>query len=219
MLRSLVLLLMLANGAYFAWAQGYLNAYGIGPEERSEPHRMAQQIRSEDIRVLSADDAKRLERQHVAASVKACWVAGVFDDVQARALSSALEGKLPPDSWQLESIVQPARWIIYMGRYDSAEAVIKKRGELRGLNVPTETLRNPSLEPGLSLGAYDTQVAANTAMAALAQRGVRTAKVVQERAEVRGLQLRLPQADEALKAAVESIKSQLGGKTLQSCPP
>lgn len=221
MWRSLVLLLVMVNGAYFAWAQGFLNAYGIGPVERSEPHRMAQQIRPEGLRVLSAVEAQRLERLYAPAattSAKTCWVAGVFDDAQASALGSAMEGKLPSDSWRLERIVQPARWIVYMGRYDSPDAVTKKRAELRALNVVAESLRNPTLEPGLSLGGYDTSTAANAAMTVLAQRGVRTAKVVQERAEVRGLQLRLPQADEALKAAVESFRPQLAGKVLQSCP-
>ena len=224
MLRSLILLLLLLNAAYFAWSQGYLLAYGAGPADGSDPHRLAQQIRPEEIHLASPEDAQQIERlpavvNAAPAPAKTCWLVGVFDDAQAKILTVALENKLPADSWLFEPAVQAARWIIYMGKYDSPEAVTKKRGELRFRNVPTEALRNPSLEPGLSLGGHDTQAAASTAMNALTQRGVRTARVVQERVELRGVQLRVPQADEALRAALDSLKPQLAGKPLQICPP
>ena len=228
MLRGLVLLLLLLNAAYFAWSQGYLLAYGAGPADGSDPHRLAQQIRPDDIHLVSPEDAQQIERQPAVVTVgsapapapaKTCWLVGVFDDAQAKILKVALANKLPADSWLFEPALQAARWIIYMGKYDSQEAVAKKRGELRFLNVPTDALRNPSLEPGLSLGGYDTQAAASTAMNALTQRGVRTARVVQERVELRGVQLRVPQADEALRVSLDSLKPQLAGKLLQRCSP
>lgn len=226
MLRGLVLLLLLLNAAYFAWSQGYLLTYGAGPVDGSDPHRLAQQIRPDDIHLASPEDAQQIERQPAVvtagsapALAKTCWLVGVFDDAQAKTLKVALENTLPADSWLFEPAVQAARWIVYMGKYDNPEAVTKKRGELRFLNVPTEALRNPSLEPGLSLGGHDTQAAASSAMNALTQRGVRTARVVQERAELRGVQLRVPQADEALRASLDGLKPQLAGKPLQSCSP
>ncbi|KAI9872383.1 MAG: hypothetical protein M1823_008188, partial [Watsoniomyces obsoletus] len=51
------------------------------------------------------------------------------------ALRSALETALPPGSWQLESSVEPARWIVYMGKYSNDEALAKKRAELRQLGA------------------------------------------------------------------------------------
>jgi hypothetical protein len=35
MLRLFVLLLLLANAAFFAWSQGLLMAWGIGPPQQS----------------------------------------------------------------------------------------------------------------------------------------------------------------------------------------
>ena len=61
MLRFIVLLLILANGAYFAWSQGYLASLGLAPALQSEPQRMAAQIKPEAIRLLSATEAKRVE--------------------------------------------------------------------------------------------------------------------------------------------------------------
>lgn len=234
MLRLLVLLLLLFNGGYFAWSQGYLAGYGLAPTDTGEPQRLAQQIYPESIRLVGADEARRLDSQHAAAtatspsdpasaalavqSAKTCLQAGVFDDSQAQNLRRTLESVLPRDSWRFDPVVLPARWIIYMGKYDSAEGVLKKRGELRYLNIPVEAPRNPSLEPGLSLGGFETQAAAAAGLVQMAQRGVRTAHVVQERVEGRGQLLRLPQADEVLRAQLERLKPALAGKSLQPCP-
>ncbi len=234
MLRLLVLLLLLFNGGYFAWSQGYLAGYGLAPTDAGEPQRLAQQIHPELIRLVSADEARRLGSQHGAATAtspsdpasaalavlpsKTCLQAGVFDDSQAQNLRRTLESVLPRDSWHFDSAVLPARWIIYMGKYESAEGVLKKRAELRYLNIPVESPRNPALELGLSLGGFETQAAAAAGLVQLAQRGVRTARVVQERAEGRGQLLRLQQTDEVLRAQLERLKPALAGKSLQPCP-
>jgi hypothetical protein len=51
----------------------------------------------------------------------------------------------------------------------------------------------------------------------LSQRGVRTAQVVQEHAEVRGTLLRVPAADDALRAKLDELKPLLAGKVLSPC--
>ena len=43
MLRLAVVLLLLANGLYFAWSQGLLQDYGLAPAQQSEPQRLSQQ--------------------------------------------------------------------------------------------------------------------------------------------------------------------------------
>jgi len=51
MLRTIVLILLLANLAFFAWAQGWLRVLGTGPSQQAEPYRMSQQVRPEALRV------------------------------------------------------------------------------------------------------------------------------------------------------------------------
>ena len=113
----------------------------------------------------------------------------------------ACQGQLeePEELEELEEVVEPARWIIYMGKYPNAEAVNKKKAELRQIGVSFEGLSNAAMEPGLSLGGFTSQAAAQQQLDRLAQRGVRTARVVQEREEVRGQVLRLPVVDDALR--------------------
>ena len=47
MLRWAVVLLVMANAAYFAWTQGYLDGLGWAPVEQREPQRMAEQVKQD----------------------------------------------------------------------------------------------------------------------------------------------------------------------------
>jgi hypothetical protein len=220
MLRLLFLLLLLANGVYWAWAEGSLAGVGLAPVVQAEPQRLAQQLRPESVRVVSPEEARRLEAAAAAPPPKPpeCLMAGLFDDRQVQVLRQTLAKALPENSWQLEPAVEPARWIVYMGRYANAEAVAKKKAELKLLNVPFDPQLSPALEPGLSLGGFDSQAAANAELGALSRRGVRTARVLLERAEARGQMLKLPAVDDALRARVNALKTELAGKSLRPCP-
>lgn len=226
MLRLLVLALLLANGAYFAWSQGLLRGYGFAPAAQSEPQRMAQQLRPDGLRILKADESRRIDAASpvaqpavptASANPPECLQAGTFTDIQTAALRNRLQSALPANAWLLHPVVDPARWIVYMGKYPTADALAKKRAELASLNLKFEPLNNPALEIGLSLGGFQTQAAANAALANLNRRGVRTARVVLERAEVRGTMLKIPAADDAVKALLEEFKTALAGKPLRSC--
>ena len=217
MLRLIVLLLLLANGGYYAWSHGYLLAWGVGPLQQSEPQRLAQQIRPEAIRVLKADE---LQRAEVAAAQgprpPECLAAGPLDDNTVASLRATLSA-WPAGSWSLEPQAEPARWIVYMGRYAGVEQVARKRAELRQLGVSFEALSNPELEPGLSLGGFASEAAASRQLEQLTERGVRTARVVQERPEQRGQRLLLPAVDENLRPRLDELKSALAARPLRPC--
>lgn len=218
MLRFLVLALLLANGAYFAWSQGLLRAYGFAPATTTEPQRLAQQVHPENLKILTAEEVKRLEAGPApGAKTGECLQAGLFSEADGATLRSKLDSLLPAGTWSLDAYVEPARWIVYMGKYPTADALAKKRVELAQRNVKFENVTNPALEFGLSLGGYDTQAAADTALDVLTRRGVRTARVVQDRFEVRSVLLKIAATDETLKAKLDDLKPALGGKTLRAC--
>ena len=54
-------------------------------------------------------------------------------------------------------------------------------------------------------------------MEALANRGVRTARVVQERTEQRGQRLTLPVVDDTLRARLDELRTPLAGRALRAC--
>ena len=218
MLRFFVLLLILANGAYFAWTGGHLAGIGLAPAMQTEPQRLQAQIKPEALRLLSPLEAKRIEALAAAPPPQApeCLQSALLDAAQASAVKAAV-ASLPTASFSLQEATEPARWIVYMGKYVNAEALAKKKTELRDLNISYESLKNPALEPGLSLGLFASQAQANAGMAHLATRGVRTAKVVQEWPERKGQILKLPAVDDRLRPQLEGLRSALGAGNLVAC--
>lgn len=221
MLRLLVLLLVLLNATYFAWSQGMLRAYGWAPAQQTEPQRLQQQIRPEAIQILSAEEARRAlqvaQTPPPPPKPPECLQAGLFDEARTETVRKALEASLPAAAWTLEPVIEPGRWIVYMGKFSNPATLAKKKAELEKLKVQLQPLEKAELAPGLSLGAFETQAQAQAELKALQRRGVRTAKVVQERAELRQSLLRIPAADEALKAKLEEIKPALGDQALRNC--
>lgn len=218
MLRLFVLLLVLLNAAYFAWSHGMLRTYGWAPAEQSEPQRLQQQIRPEAIHILTTEEVRRAEQAAQTPSrPPECLQAGLFDEAQTETVRKAAETALPAGAWSLETSVEPARWIVYMGKFPNAAAQARKRAELDKMKLKLQPLENTELEPGLVLGAYETQAQAQTELNALQRRGVRTARVVQERPEIRQGTLRIPAADEALRAKLDELKPALGDKGLRTC--
>ena len=217
MLRLIVLVLLLANGGYLAWSQGYLLPWGLGPAQQSEPQRLQQQVRPEAVRVIRADELRRVETAAAQAPrPPECLASPALDEAQVGPLRAVLES-WPAGSWNLEPVVEPARWIVYMGRYAGVEQVARKRAELRQLGISFESPTNPELEPGLSLGSYPTEAAAGQQLQALADKGVRTARVVQERPEQRGQRLLLPAVDDNLRPRLAELGAPLNAKTLRPC--
>jgi len=85
------------------------------------------------------------------------------------------------------------------------------------LKIKLEPLVNPALEFRISLGAFETRSAAEVQLETLKQRGVRTARVLEERPEVRGALLRITAAEDVLKAHQEELKPALAGKPWRTC--
>lgn len=216
MLRLLVLVLLLANAAFFAWSQGLLLAWNLGPSQQAEPQRLRQQVRPEAVRLLPPEELKLAE----AAAAQAprppeCLQTAALDAAQVGPLRPVLES-WPAGSWSLEPVAEPARWIIYMGKYAGVEQVARKRAELRQIGVSFDA-PGPELEPGLSLGAYPSEAAANAQLATLAEKGVRTARVLLQRPEQKGERLVLPAVDDTLRPRLDELKFALAGKPLRPC--
>lgn len=222
MLRLLILILLLANGGYFAWSHGHLREWGLAPVQEGEPQRLGQQLRPETLQILRVRPASPAPQPPVSEAAAApvavaaeCLQSGVLDERQADAVRTAAAG-LPQGSWVLESTPLPARWMVYMGRFEDQEVLDKKRAELRARKVDFDR-PGGTLELGLSLGRFATEEAAKRELANLGEKGVRTARVIQERAETPGFTLRLAAVTEALRPQLDGLRGPLAGKPLRTC--
>ncbi|MGQ0710896.1 MAG: SPOR domain-containing protein [Rhodoferax sp.] len=219
MLRAVVGALLLGNVLFLAWSQGALAPWGLAPQDGSEPQRLAQQIKPQAVAVLPGPELKKAEAQAAAdAAPRECLLAGPFEDERAAALRARLESSsIAADAWQLQTVAVPERWVVYIGKFANVQALEKKRAELSALNLKTDPVTAAHLAPGLSLARLESEAAANEELNRLRKQGVRTARVVQERAASQNTYLRLPAATEALKAQVQQWEDSLGGKALRAC--
>ncbi|MDM7943323.1 MAG: SPOR domain-containing protein [Hydrogenophaga sp.] len=149
---------------------------------------------------------------------RACWQAGGFSEDQAELLRAelALLG-LPPSGFAFSEVRSGGRWIVYMGRYDNQQQVERKKDELRSLGVSFREITAPGLAPGLALGTYSTEAAAQQALQNAERAGIRTGKVAQERAESVSSTVRLPAITETQRAAIDGLGEAMAGKRLQRC--
>lgn len=151
------------------------------------------------------------------APATACWQAGGYTPAQGDSLRAALALlDLPRGSWQLNETQTGGRWVVYMGRYNE-EQMARKKTELRELKVDFREIGVPPLSPGLALGTYSNEASAEQALQDVVRKGVRTAKVAQERTEAVSVSLRLPAITDAQRAAVAALGAPLAGKKLQRC--
>ena len=149
---------------------------------------------------------------------RSCWQAGGFTESQTELLRAelALLG-LPPTRWQLNEVRSAGRWIVYMGRYDNEAQLERKKAELRGIGVSFREVSGNGLAPGLALGTYSSEAAAQQALQQAERGSVRTAKVVQERADAVSYTLRLPAITASQRAAVDGLGDAMAGKALRAC--
>ena len=238
MLRLTALLLVLANLGYFAWSQGHLRALGWGPDEQREPERLERQMSPEKLKVERVAEAPRTAEPPAAPApaapepaapapsaaaprpedTTACYQAPGFTPAQAQALRVVL-ATLPTlnGRWTLDEAVLPTRWLVYMGRFADNEVLARKKAELRQLRIEFRDAGVPALMPGLALGTYSSEAAAQQALAELAPKGVRTARVMREREEQRNYTLRLGAVTPAQRAEVEGLNTALAGRKLLPC--
>lgn len=231
-LARLALLLLVANLGFFAWNQGWLDSLaGLRAEPDREPERAARQFQPHLLRVIPTGAAASAASASASAPAAepatasapgnggqaeaACLEAGPFTAAEATAAEALLQPALPAASWSRRSVEQPGVWILYVGRFIAADARQKKVDELQRLKVPfSDVTSPPDLAPGLSLGSFDNRAAADQALDALSQRGVRGARVVVQVEPSARVALRVERADAALADKLRAITGSVAGQPL-----
>lgn len=244
MLRTLALALLFANLLYWAYAQGHLAPLGLAPHDPREPQRLAQQVSPGALEVLNATPPQPVQPAQPPAPISpplvahqatpepapvqspepvmtilppTCWQATAMPEAQALLVRAALDNMEGMSGlWALSETLLNARWIVYLGPFPSDAALQQRRAELRRANVDHRELPASSLFPGLALGTFSTEEAAQRALAAVTRQGVSAARVVQERPDTRLFTLRLEGVTEAQRRRIEATGI-LRDRPLQSC--
>jgi hypothetical protein len=225
MLRTLVLLLLLANAGFFAWTQGWLDPVLPPRSEQREPERLAAQLKPELITVLTPKAASAAVAAVAAAASEpaatVCLEAGPFTEASVVAAEEWLSQHSVPDgSVQRETVATAFTWGVVMGRFADRDALRIKADELKRLGVRYDELTSPaSLAPGLRLGNFSDRYGAEAALNALAQKGVRTARVAQLPTGPVQQWLRAAKADPELQTRLRSLPNDKLGAGFRPCAP
>lgn len=154
-----------------------------------------------------------------------CLQAGPFSPEDLAAATAAVRAAAPAlaaDQLMTVSSDRPGRWVVYMGRFATADAAQRKQDELRRRQIAFEALQEGPAElvPGLTLGAYGRRDDAEAALAKFELRGIRTARVVTLATPGVEHRLRVEQADGGLGAQLQSLSdAALKGHGFSPCPP
>lgn len=142
-----------------------------------------------------------------AAGATQCLEAGPYSKEEESQIQSALSRVLPASSWRVDRFPVPGLWLIYMGPYPDDATLKGKQGELQRIGgISSEEVRSPvNLRMGLSLGRYNSQSAADTALAAMQTKGVRTARVVSVRPPMDVSVIRVQQADARMQQQLKGL--------------
>lgn len=243
MVRAVVAALLLANLLLLAWTLGWLDALpGGGRHSEREPERIDRQVNPDAIQLIAPTAASAALQ--VAAAVRtnlpapplsaavgytaasmtdterqACLEAGPFAAGEVTAAERALrELQWPTLNWVNIKSERGGAFIVYQGRFIDDAAMAKRREELRRQQIGVEELQNsPDLQPGLLFGRFDSRAAADDAIAQLAQRGVKNARVVTITAPVLLTLLRVERADAALAARLSQLNLPPVGSGFKPC--
>lgn len=185
MRRALLIVLLLANVAVWAWRQpSVAHALGLpGPDSQREPERLNRQVNPQAVRVVhpaaSGAVATASAPPPSAPVASVCrQTAPLGEAALAVATGQLSDLGLKSEQWQDLPQDSAGRWAVVLGPYKSRETMLRKQEELRALKLASDEIVNhPRLSLALSLGQFGSADEAQARQAQVARQGARTARV------------------------------------------
>ena len=232
MLKFIFLSLLGINAVLFAFGQGWLGNFK--PSER-EPARLARQLNTDKLQLLSAASVAAARPAPVAAPAPApaaepaappavlvaCTEIGSVGEREARRLDRllaplALGDKLAKTEVAVQEI---SSYMVMVPPLGSKAAADAKAAELKELGVTNYFIMNEAsvAKWAISLGVFKSETAAQTLLAALNKQGVKGAKIVGRPSSATRLTYRFTNIDAPARARIETIAGQFDGLDARSC--
>lgn len=221
-MRTLLLLLLLANLVLFAYQQGWLGQ--LTPAGR-EPGRIAQQIEPQSIRVLSEDEVRRLNERGRAGGnsadrkdAAACVEFGDFAADVAGRVQQRLEALSPAPRIASAEVDSGGWYMVFVPPLKTRAEAERVADDLRGKGVRDLMVIEDSspLRNAISLGQFKDQDLALKHQADLERRGVKGVRVSVRSSGV-ATRFRLRPADAALTQQLAALQKEFGATRLAPC--
>lgn len=221
-LQLAILVLTLANVAFFAWMQ-----YGAGIREKStEAHLIGQQINPEAVHLLTPQQVAALAAPQGAGTdasngnaPAACLEWGAFNAADVARADEALAALALGNRLGRRRIEEAAAWWVFLPPQPSRQSAQQKVAELKRLGVAEYFIvqEDSKFRFAVSLGVFRTEDAAKTYLAQLRAKGLRTAQAGPRDAQVQHLYFQVRDVSDALRAKLIELELSFPGTDLRDC--
>ena len=222
-MRTLFLLLVAANLAFFAWARYYADADGA-----TDPEPLRRQLKPGSIRLLTGPElaglpplAPRPAREpEPPAAAAACIEWGGFALAEAPRAEQALEPLALGARLAQRRSEETAGWWVFVPPQPSRAAALKKAAELKSLGVDDFFVIQDEGKTrwAISLGIFSSEDAARSRLEALRAKGVRSAQTGARDTQVAKTWFQLRGAEAAQLARLRETAQAFPGTDLRACP-
>jgi hypothetical protein len=220
-MRTLLLVLVLANLALFAWWR-YMSPADAGLDRLP----LARQIEPDKLKIVPPAEPARAPAKKAAAPAQAaapgalsCIEWGSFTLADAPRMEKALEPLGLGERLAQRRTEETAGWWVFIPSQGSRQAALKKAAELKALGVEEFFVlaEDSQFRWALSLGVFRNEDAAQARLAALRNQGVRTARVGPRELVVPKVWLQVKSVDAATEARLKEIAGKIEGSELRGC--
>jgi len=215
-LRTLFLLLLLGNVAFFAWSR-----YVSPPEASADPQPLERQIEPDKLKVVAPSALPPPVSTRAASAPVAlkCIEWGSFTLADASRAEKALEPLALGPRLAQRRTEENAGWWVFIPPQGSRPAALKKASELKALGIDDYFVvqEEGPQHWALSLGVFRTEEAAQARLTALRAQGVRSAQVGARDTVVPKVWLQVKEADGALLARLKDVARSVEGSELREC--
>lgn len=221
-MRTLFLLLVLANLAFFAWVNF------IGElDTQSDPRPLARQLTPEKLRILPPEPAAQAQAAvapkpaaEAPPARVACIEWGGFTPADAARAGEALAPFALGPRLSQRQVDDVANWWVYIPPRGNRPEAQKKVGELKARGVEEFFIvQDPGpFQYAVSLGVFKTEAAATSRLEALRAKDVRTAVVGKRETALQKTWFQVRGADDALAAKLREMAQGFPGSEVHDCP-
>jgi hypothetical protein len=222
-MRTVFLLLVLANLAFFAWTN-----FVADSDTQSDPRPLARQVAPEKLRILPPEPAAKSASPvppkpaaEAGPARIACLEWGGFSAADAARAGEALAPLALGNRLSQRQVDDTANWWVYIPPRPNKQDAQKKVGELKARGVDEYFIVQDEgpFQYALSLGVFKTEAAAVSRLEALRAKDVRTAQVGKRETQLQKTYFQVRAVEDALAAKLRDTAQSFAGSEVRECPP
>lgn len=245
MMKFLFVCLLIANGALYAYQQGYLETW---LPSGHEPARAKKQFNTDKIKIIGVSESSSVTAVSTTATtaepsstsagaatttttltaaaaiptkkpdILACTEVGNFSADEAARFEKQLAALTLGDRVSKRAIEEAAGHLVFIPSQGNKELADKKAGQLRRMGVTNFSiiLDDAKMRWGIALGSYKSQDAAKARLTELNDKGVQSARIGTASASSK-VAFRLHNLEATTKDAIVKIKGEFPQQEVRTC--